>query len=78
MRVRFLGSAAQWGDGGEFHGWQVLAPWHHGLSRFRAPETEVEIAAVRKAQKMQEEIRPVGGIGLMSSAGLEIADDVLT
>lgn len=69
MRVRFLGSAPQWGDGGEFHGWQVLAPWHHGTSRFRAPETADEIAVVRVAQQMP---RPVGGLGLMSSAGIEI------
>lgn len=73
MRVRFLGSAAQWGDGGEFHGWQVLAPWHHGLSRFRTPETADEIAAVRRAQLLP---RPVGGIGLMSSAGIELAGEV--
>lgn len=70
MRVRFLGSAPQWGDGGEFHGWEVLAPWHHGRSRWRAPETADESAAVRAAQQMPG--RLVGGLGLMSSAGIEI------
>lgn len=68
MRVRFLGAAPQWGDGGEFHGWQVLA-LHLGQSRWRAPATADEIAAVRRAQQMP---RPSGGLGLMSSAGVEL------
>lgn len=72
MRVRFLGSAPQWGDGGEFHGWQVLAPWHHGTSRFRAPETDDEIAAVRKAQQLHPPPAPPVGHGLRSSYGFEV------
>lgn len=55
MRVRFLGAAQQWGDGCEFHGWVVLAPWHHGTSRWMPPRTDEQRNVVRRAMGMSDE-----------------------
>lgn len=52
-RVRCLGSASQWGDDGECHGWEVAAG-----GRWRRPETDEARALVGRARALLAVLPP--------------------
>lgn len=55
-RIRYLGSAPQWGDGGPFHGWEVAAG-----GRWRRPDDDDAQALVGRARALLAVLPPRHG-----------------